>query len=614
MESRATPAPTARRLTAGAVALVVVAALLPYLNAFGNEFVRDDEVVIRDNLRLRSLAGLAEALTSNYWGDVVADASWRPLVTASWAGNHALTGLWTPAFKTVDLALHAGVCLALASLALSWGASRAAALATAVLFAVHPVHTEAVTGFVGRADTLAALFVLLALLAHRRAAGRGPAARLVTAAAVLAALLSKESAVAVLALIPLMDVVAPAAGADGRPVGWRARLRRDYPLLALAAVVWLAARWSVLGSLGRDPSTILPGFNPLVPLRETPLGDLRGATPLQALLTPLALLAESARLLAWPARLSLDYSFDQLPLASHPADPRVLIGSGLLTAGLVVFLLCRRRAPIVSLSLALFGVPWLITGNLLFPIGTLFAERLLYLPSAGALLLVGLAVGRLGRLRPVWGALVVVVVLAAVRTWTRNPDFRDADAVTAAMVRDAPRSFLSHYARGMHLHLNPAAPGSEGPEEGRAGRVIDHLQTSVAIYPEYDPANRALVVAAWAAGRPADTLPAYERLSRLAPDEARVLQGWASALIELAALRSGADRGALLEQAGRHLDRAVALDPDDGDVRFTRGMLLADRPDRSAEAREDLQAVLRLAPGHPQRAMVEAALARLGDR
>ena len=601
--------------TAALAALVVLAALLPYLNSFGHAFVRDDEVIIRDNAGLRSLSALRDALTRNYWGAAAADAQWRPLALLSWAANYAAGGLSTAGYTAVDLAIHAGASLALLSLALALGASRRAAAAAALLFAVHPVHTEAVTGFVGRADTLATLCVLLALLWHRRAARGTEGSRALAVLFLGLGLLSKESAIAVLALIPAMDWLCPSPDAQGRPAGVRPRARRDYALYAGIALAYVVARVSVLGSFSRDVGTIMPAFNPLVPERATALGDLRGAGPAERIFTPFALVSEAARLLLWPARLSMDYSFDQIPLARSLFDPRVLVGLLVVAGAVVAVIAGRRRNPPLAFAAAFALLTWLPTSNLLFPIGTLFAERLLYLPSAGALLalallLDGAATARPALRGPLAALLVAALVAGGWRTWARNPAWTDSGTVTAAMALDAPASFLGHSARGSHLYLLAQAEANPRAAKSLRDEALTELRQSLEICPEYEQANRAWVAACWAAGDPAGALPAYERLAKLAPQDGRVHQGWAMALIEMATSRGEPPPG-LLGQARDHLDQALALDPRDVDALYARGLLLRNDPAEREHALADLQAVLRLKPDHPERAQIEAEVRRL---
>ena len=150
------------RATLGAL-LVVASAIVVYLNAFGNDFVLDDIALIRDNVRIRSLANVPHLFASSYWGYGGAQALYRPLVLVTYALNYAVHGLSTIGYTAVNVSLHAAVSLLLFELVRRIGGSLFAAVLAGVAFAVHPVHTEAVTGISGRPELLAAFFVLLAM-------------------------------------------------------------------------------------------------------------------------------------------------------------------------------------------------------------------------------------------------------------------------------------------------------------------------------------------------------------------------------------------------------------------------------------------------------------------
>ena len=152
---------------------VVVSAIVVYLNAPGNEFVLDDTRIIRDNLRIRSLANVPGLFTSSYWDLEGPQALYRPLVLASYAANYAVHGLSTYGYTAVNIVLHAAVSLLLFGLVRGLGGSLFAAGAAGIAFAVHPVHTEAVTGMTGRPELLAAFFFLLTMHFHRLAPGAG---------------------------------------------------------------------------------------------------------------------------------------------------------------------------------------------------------------------------------------------------------------------------------------------------------------------------------------------------------------------------------------------------------------------------------------------------------
>ena len=142
---------------------VGLTAIACYVNAVGNEFVLDDTRLIRDNLRIRSLANIPHLFASSYWDVAGPQALYRPLVLVSYAVQYAIHGLSPAGYTAVNIALHAAVSILLFSLVRAIGGSLFAAGVAGIAFAVHPVHTEAVTGISGRPELLAAFFVLLAV-------------------------------------------------------------------------------------------------------------------------------------------------------------------------------------------------------------------------------------------------------------------------------------------------------------------------------------------------------------------------------------------------------------------------------------------------------------------
>ena len=116
--------PRAARYWALAVGL---SAVLVYLNAFGHDFVLDDTRIIRDNVRIRSLANIPALFASSYWGQSGTNALYRPLVLATYAVNYAIHGLSTSGYTAVNVALHAAVSLLLFALVRGLGGSLPAA-------------------------------------------------------------------------------------------------------------------------------------------------------------------------------------------------------------------------------------------------------------------------------------------------------------------------------------------------------------------------------------------------------------------------------------------------------------------------------------------------------
>ncbi|XP_042323570.1 protein O-mannosyl-transferase TMTC1 isoform X4 [Sceloporus undulatus] len=157
---------------AGALALLW-ASCLCYWNSLRGEFVHDDVWAILNNRDVRPGTPLASAFADDFWGkgmgEEASHKSYRPLCVLSFKLNIMLAGMNPFYFHAVNVVLH---CLV--TLVLMYTCDKAVfkdcrlAFVTALFFAVHPIHTEAVTGIVGRADVLACLLFLLAFLSYNR--------------------------------------------------------------------------------------------------------------------------------------------------------------------------------------------------------------------------------------------------------------------------------------------------------------------------------------------------------------------------------------------------------------------------------------------------------------
>ncbi|XP_049738693.1 protein O-mannosyl-transferase TMTC1 isoform X2 [Elephas maximus indicus] len=159
---------------AGAAALLAGASCLCYGNSLQGEFVHDDVWAIVNNPDVRPDAPLLWGIFANdFWGKGMAEntshKSYRPLCVLTFKLNIFLTGMNPFYFHAVNIILHCLVTLVLMyTCDKAVFKSRGLAFVTALLFAVHPIHTEAVAGIVGRADVLACLLFLLTFLSYSR--------------------------------------------------------------------------------------------------------------------------------------------------------------------------------------------------------------------------------------------------------------------------------------------------------------------------------------------------------------------------------------------------------------------------------------------------------------
>jgi len=535
----------------GAMLLLLAGVALGcYLNSLAGALIYDDVNAIVQNPAVTEPDVRRIVSTGSWFGLSGPTGLYRPVTTASFAANYAIHGASPTGYHAVNVVLHAAVCVVLALVLARVTGNPSLALLAGFVFATHPVHTEAVASVVGRAELLAALLALLAwwiVLARRGAWSRAGAA-LVLCAGVLA----KESACTIVAVALAADLIyrrRPDSGA--------------YLALALGAVAAILIRTAVLGGIAPRP---LPLDNVLVTASLGP-----------RLFTALAVVAAYARLLVWPVHLSADYSFPQIELAMSPADPRVLAGAAVLAAAgaLAAWGWCRQRH--VCFAIAFAALTFSIVSNVAVLIGTIMAERLLYLPSAGFCLLLALAIARIGRGPGATVALGVLVVgLYAVRTVERNMVWHDTPTFVQAMVADAPRSARSHRELGLSLS-----------ERNRHDEAVTELGTSLRLGPDepttlYDLGN---VLAG--AGRYTEAIAAYERALERRPE-------LVSAYVNLGNAYSARGEEGAAEGAFR---RGLAVDARVADLHLNLANALL-RQGRAAEAEAEYREAIRLAPRH----------------
>ncbi len=514
--------------------LVAVMALLPYTNALTAGFTLDDGPQIRENAAVVGGVDVIRILSSPLFpGDL-----YRPLTTFTFAVNERLTPGKPAAFHATNVALHASVTLLVLALALRLFRSPPLAGTAAALFAVHPIHTEAVTSLVGRAELLAGLFGLLALLTAvpgeaGESTGRRRLRQLLSVTAFSLALFSKESALTFLPLIVLFRIT---CRGESLRHGFRHELRTlDWLPYALCAGLFLWLRTAVVGAVS-------------APLPIKPLNNMLAFVGWDVRLpSAIAILWDYCRLLSFPLVLSADYSYDQVPLVHAWTDPRLLGGIGLIAGALA---LTRHPCPAVRFAAAFPFIALALTANVLFPIGTIKAERLLYVPSVGWVLLVAYALDRMVaaphlRRAATLGLVLVIAVLSA-RTWERNGDWQDDLALYRSMARAAPDSAKAVHDLGVVLQRQGAQPAAIAqferalsiypyPEsafgvalsyakEGQVDEAARWYGKALAIAPDFDKAHTNLCYLLWEHRRFADAVQACREALRYTPTDGNLLK------------------------------------------------------------------------------------------
>ncbi|XP_037070943.1 protein O-mannosyl-transferase Tmtc3-like isoform X2 [Pollicipes pollicipes] len=428
-------------------ACLAAAVALCYHNALQCDFVFDDVSAVKDNRDLRPHTPLTNLLYNDFWGTPMekeqSHKSYRPLCVLTFRWNYYLHQLQPMGYHLVNVALHALVCVLFFRVCVMFLPELGSFLA-ALLFAVHPIHTEAVTGVVGRAELLSSVFFLAAFLAYARSVRlhqitdwRWMAA---TILCITAAMLCKEQGITVvgvcavyeifvvrkLRLSSLTPVLHSLLRGKSAPPAWLFPTARRLAALGLTTLCLLVARVRIMGAQ-------LPVFTRF----DNPASVADSVT---RWLTYHYLLALNAGLLLLPGPLCCDWTMGTVPLLTSVGDPRNL--ATLATYAALALLAGRalsvadRVSDVVIMGVALVALPFLPASNLFFPVGFVVAERVLYMPSMGLSVLVAAGCARLAAARSARAAvccgLALLLLSHGLKTYRRNWDWSTEHSIFMA--------------------------------------------------------------------------------------------------------------------------------------------------------------------------------------
>ena len=344
-------------------AFLFIAGALPYLNTLWASFVYDDNHQIVENPYVRSFHYLKQILTTPVWSfkySRVPTNYYRPLMSLEYLVLYKLYGPLAYVFHLANVLMHAAVVILLYAVTRRLFSSKPIAFVAALLFVLHPIHTEAVAWVAAVPDLQLAAFLLITFWFYLDL-GEANQNRWWTPVAMIGAfvlaLFSKEPAVAFPAIAVFYE---HALRADRRHTNWKQKLGRYGPLfLATGAYLW--ARAALIGGL--------------IPKLQHP----RLSWP-SALLSAVSLLGQYMNKLVWPVTLKMFYDFNAV---SGVSDPGFLIGLAWILALVFLCWYFWKRNRFVVLP-----VLWIVATlapalNARWMPGNVFAERYLYVPSIG---------------------------------------------------------------------------------------------------------------------------------------------------------------------------------------------------------------------------------------
>uniref|UniRef100_A0A673WW84 dolichyl-phosphate-mannose--protein mannosyltransferase n=1 Tax=Salmo trutta TaxID=8032 RepID=A0A673WW84_SALTR len=489
--------------------LLLALCALCYSNSLHGEFVHDDVWAI--SITPTSGPGPACRASSpttfgaRGWRTNTSHKSYRPLciLTLQVSSLNILLGGMTPIyFHVVNVCLHCAVtCLLMHTCDRCVFDDPRLAFLTALLFAVHPIHTEAVSGIVGRADVLACMLFLLAFLSYIRSVGECDSADcLPSTVSVWAlgaslllgtcAMLVKETGITVFGVCVFYDALVLFSPGSSAALLPRSSPTEPSSLHTLPLEGQCHESCGLLSSRrhkdtsGQSYRTLT--FEPPLSFYLSPFFPLLLSSR-SRFLTYCFLLAFNAWLLLSPAVLCYDWQVGSIPLVESLWDMRNVAALLLGVVMVALCLHCRLESREVLLGVLFLVFPFIPASNLFFRVGFVVAERVLYMPSMGYCILVAHGLGRLCSVVGRWGTTALTVstllllLLFSWKTVQQNDIWLSREALFRSGIQTLPHNAKVHYNYANFLK-----------DRGRHQEAIHHYKTALRLCPRHASAMNNL--------------------------------------------------------------------------------------------------------------------------
>lgn len=468
----------------GYILLLAVLCTAVYANTFRNEFVFDDIALIIKNFEIRSFSNIPDFFTTPAHAGL-----YRPVRSVLYAVVFRIWGLNVFGYHLNSLIFHILNTVVVYFLANALLEKRRIALVAAIIFAVHPVHTERVTNMTAGFDQFGVLMYLLSFylyilysktrneVAHPQ--GFSKYYIVFSVIAFTVGILASEELVTLPVILLLYDFTF-------NKMKIKSKIKYYIPFI-LIGVVFFIIRFDVLGRFGRPT-------------------DYYTGSLYTNIITTLPIILKYFRLLVLPTNLSLIY---EPPFYESISEPIVFIP--LFAIFFILYLSIKSKSKIVFFSVFFFFITLLPFLNLV-PLFTLMAERYLYVPSVSFCILAALLFNKTLKIKNFKAVSIVILIVILLSfsylTIKRNSEWRDSVTLFTRTVETAPDSSKAHDSLGFSyqtekryeealqeyeiaINLDPnnyfthSNLGTAYAELGEYELAIPELQTSVLIAPYY---------------------------------------------------------------------------------------------------------------------------------
>lgn len=576
-------------------AVIVLTCVACYYNSCYCDFVFDDISAIKENRDLRPHTPISNLFFNDFWGTPMhkeqSHKSYRPFCVLTFRLNYLWGQLEPFGYHLVNMLLHCVVCLMYFRMCTMF-LPKLSSFISAMLFAVHPIHTEAVTGVVGRAETLSSVFFLAAFIFYSKATKykkyTGWKYLCLSMIATATAMLCKEQGITVAGVCAAYEIfvvqkIRPNHVKEFVKAALSTKSSYHFPksngptkrlaALAVTTFILLLGRLQIMGS----QLPVFTRFDNPASVAPTPTRQL----------TYHYLIGVNFWLMLFPCDLCCDWTMGTVPLVESFTDMRNMatLSTYFFIAALVWVAFKtknKQQSVVLIIGTSLMVLPFVPASNLFFPVGFVVAERVLYMPSMGFCLLVGYGwqvLRKKAGKKLAWCCAGLLIFSHGAKTYVRNWDWESEYTIFM--------SGLSVNQRNAKL-FNNVGHALEG--QGKYLEALQYFQTAVQVQP--DDVGAYINV-----GRTYNHLKLYEKaeeaylkakslLPKAKPGEsyqARIAPNHLSVFLNLANLISR--NHTRLEEADLLYRQAISMRADYTQAYINRGDILI-RLNRTKEAQE----------------------------
>lgn len=394
--------------------IIAVFSFALFYNTLENDFVFDDESVVQTNQALTELSNIPKYFTAQEGFHKVIGKYYRPIVSTTYTIDYALWGLSPKGFHLTNILIHLIASLllfaVLKELFKNYKYGIIASLLGALIFASHPIHTEAVSWISGRTDSLVTLFFFASFLYYIKFSGNKNQSYLYLSLLFYAlGLLSKEMIVTMPVIIILYDFIYNKKSIREILSNWKI-----YSYFILITLLYLLIRYLVLKN---------------VPDRDTYL-YFYGMPAGVAFATMLKTVPVYFKLLLYPVHLLYHYN-GAIPDAYSLLDLHVITAEVFILLVLFFIIFFYKKLPAISFSIAFFAVSLIPVMNIV-PTMNFMAERFLYLTSFALVLVIAYLLSKYFNEKNyilLFLVSLAVIVTFSYLTYERNKEWKNNDTL-----------------------------------------------------------------------------------------------------------------------------------------------------------------------------------------